>query len=113
MILGDSQRVMTSLLEREGMAGQVQLIYIDPPYGIKYNSNWQMKINDKTVKDGEDEHLTEEPEQIKAYRDTWEKGIHSYLKYLKNRALYGLVWVSDKSATIDPLNQPAFLITNK
>ncbi len=85
MILGDSQRVMTSLLEREGMAGQVQMIYIDPPYGIKYNSNWQIKINDKNVKDGRDEHLTDEPEQIKAYRDTWEKGIHSYLGYLKDR----------------------------
>ncbi|MBD3615377.1 MAG: site-specific DNA-methyltransferase [Gracilimonas sp.] len=85
MILGDSLRVMTSLLEREGMAGQVQMIYIDPPYGIKYNSNWQMKINDRTVKDGKDEHITEEPEQVKAYRDTWEKGIHSYLSYLRKR----------------------------
>jgi len=89
LILGDSERVMTSLLEREGMAGQVQTIYIDPPYGIKYNSNWQMKINDRKVKDGKDEHITEEPEQIKAYRDTWEKGIHSYLSYLKDRLLAG------------------------
>ena len=87
LILGDSERVMTSLLEREGMAGQIQMIYIDPPYGISYNSNWQMKINSRDVKDGKDEHLTEEPEQIKAYRDTWEKGIHSYLGYLKNRLL--------------------------
>ncbi|HKK44294.1 MAG TPA: site-specific DNA-methyltransferase [Balneolaceae bacterium] len=87
LILGDSERVMTSLLEREGMAGQVQTIYIDPPYGIQYDSNWQMKINDRRVTDGKDEHLTEEPEQIKAYRDTWEKGIHSYLSYLKNRLL--------------------------
>jgi len=87
LILGDSERVMTSLLEREGMAGQVQTIYVDPPYGIKYDSNWQMKINDRNVKDGKDEHLTEEPEQIKAYRDTWEKGIHSYLSYLRDRLL--------------------------
>ena len=87
MILGDSQRVMTSLLEREGMAGQVQTIYIDPPYGIKYNSNWQMKISDRNVSDGKDEHITEEPEQVKAYRDTWEKGIHSYLGYLRDRLI--------------------------
>lgn len=87
MILGDSERVMTSLLEREGMAGQVQMVYIDPPYGIGYDSNWQMKINDRKVKDGKDEYLTEEPEQIKAYRDTWEKGIHSYLSYLKRRLI--------------------------
>lgn len=85
LILGDSERVMTSLLEREGMTGQVQMIYFDPPYGIKYNSNWQMKINDRNVKDGKDEHITEDPELVKAYRDTWEKGIHSYLGYLKDR----------------------------
>lgn len=87
LIQGDSQLVMASLLEREGMAGQVQCIYIDPPYGIKYNSNWQMKLNDRNVKDGNDEHLTGEPEQIKAFRDTWELGIHSYLSYLRDRLL--------------------------
>jgi adenine-specific DNA-methyltransferase len=87
MILGDSQRVMTSLLEREGMAGQVQTIYIDPPYGISYSKNWQLKLNDRNVSDTKDKHITEEPEQIKAYRDTWEKGVHSYLSYLKERLL--------------------------
>lgn len=87
MILGDSLLVMNSLLEREGMAGKVQMVYFDPPYGIKYGGNWQMKLNDRTVKDGSDEHLTGEPEMIKAYRDTWELGIHSYLSYLRDRLL--------------------------
>lgn len=87
MILGDSQLVMNSLLEREGFAGKVQMIYFDPPYGIKYGSNWQMKLNNRDVKDGNDEHLTGEPEQIKAYRDTWELGIHSYLSYLRDRLI--------------------------
>ncbi|MCP5498107.1 MAG: site-specific DNA-methyltransferase [Leptospiraceae bacterium] len=87
MILGDSLLVMNSLLEREGMAGKVQTIYIDPPYGIKYGGNWQVKLNDRSVKDGKDEHLTEEPEMIKAYRDTWELGIHSYLSYLRERLI--------------------------
>ena len=87
LIQGDSHLVMASLLEREGMAGQVQMIYIDPPYGIKYNSNWQMKLNDRNVKDGSDEHLSGEPEMIKAFRDTWELGIHSYLSYLRDRLL--------------------------
>ena len=72
LIQGDSLLVMASLLEREGMAGQVQTIYFDPPYGIKYNSNWQMKLNDRNVKDGSDEHISGEPEMIKAFRDTWE-----------------------------------------
>ncbi|MEZ4722904.1 MAG: site-specific DNA-methyltransferase [Flavobacteriales bacterium] len=85
LIQGDSLLVMSSLLEREGMAGQVQCIYIDPPYGIKYNSNWQMKLNDRNVKDGSDEHLSGEPEMIKAFRDTWEFGIHSFLSYLRDR----------------------------
>lgn len=87
LIQGDSHLVMASLLEREGMAGQVQMIYIDPPYGIKYNSNWQMKLNDRNVKDGSDDHLSGEPEMIKAFRDTWELGIHSYLSYLRDRLL--------------------------
>ncbi len=87
LILGDSLLVMNSLLEREGLAGQVQMIYMDPPYGIKYGSNWQIKLNDKAVKDGKDEHLSGEAEQIKAYRDTWELGIHSYLSYLRDRLL--------------------------
>lgn len=87
LIQGDSLLVMTSLLEREGMAGQVQCIYIDPPYGIKYGSNWQMRLNDRNVKDGADENLSGEPEVIKAFRDTWELGIHSYLSYLRDRLL--------------------------
>lgn len=87
LIQGDSLLVMTSLLEREGMAGKVQTIYIDPPYGIRYGSNWQLKLNSRDMKDGSDEHLTGEPEMIKAFRDTWELGIHSYLSYLRDRLL--------------------------
>jgi len=86
LIQGDSLLVMASLLEREGYAGKVQMIYIDPPYGIKYGSNWQIRLNDRKVKDG-DEHLSSEPEQIKAFRDTWELGIHTYLSYLRDRLL--------------------------
>jgi len=78
---------MNSLLEKEGMAGKVQMIYIDPPYGIKYGSNFQPFVNKRDVKDGKDEDLTAEPEQIKAFRDTWELGIHSYLTYLRDRLL--------------------------
>ena len=84
LIQGDSLLVMNSLLQRESMAGQVQMIYIDPPYGIKYGSNWQMKLNNRDVKDN-DESLSGEPEMIKAFRDTWELGIHSYLSYLRDR----------------------------
>lgn len=87
LIQGDSLLVMSSLLEREGMAGKVQCIYMDPPYGIKYGSNWQMQLNKRDVKDGNDDYLTGEPEMIKAYRDTWELGIHSYLSYLRDRLL--------------------------
>lgn len=87
LIQGDSLLVMTSLLEREGMAGKVQTIYIDPPYGIKYGGNWQIRLNDKTIKEGNDEHISPEPEMIKAYRDTWEEGIHSYLSYMRDRLL--------------------------
>lgn len=84
LIQGDSHLVMASLLEREGMAGQVQTIFIDPPYGINYGSNWQMKLNNRVVKDN-DENISGEPEMIKAFRDTWELGIHSYLSYLRDR----------------------------
>jgi len=87
LIQGDSHLVMASLLEREGMAGQVQTMYFDPPYGIKYGSNWQIKLNNRDVKDGSDEMLSGEPEMIKAFRDTWELGIHSYLTYLRDRLL--------------------------
>lgn len=78
---------MNSLLEKEGFAGKVQMIYIDPPYGIKYGSNFQPFVNKRDVKDGNDEDLTAEPEQIRAFRDTWEVGIHSYLTYLRDRLL--------------------------
>lgn len=87
MIAGDSLVVMNSLLEKEGMAGQVQMVYIDPPYGIKYGSNFQPFVNKRDVKDRTDDDLTQEPEMIKAFRDTWELGIHSYLSYLYNRLL--------------------------
>ncbi|MEM1793292.1 MAG: site-specific DNA-methyltransferase [Thermofilaceae archaeon] len=86
LILGDSLLVMNSLLVKEGMAGKVQMIYFDPPYGIKYSSNFQPRIDKRDVKD-RDEDLTHEPEQIKAYRDTWRLGIHSYLTYLRDRLL--------------------------
>ena len=85
LILGDSLVVMTSLLEKERLGGQVQTIYIDPPYGISYNSNFQPRISSRTVKDGADDHLTREPEQIQAFRDTWDLGVHSYLTYLRDR----------------------------
>ncbi len=87
LIAGDSLLVMNSLLEKEGMASKVQMIYIDPPYGIKYGSNFQPFVNKREVKDGKDEDLTQEPEMIKAFRDTWELGIHSYLSYLRDRLL--------------------------
>jgi adenine-specific DNA-methyltransferase len=85
MILGDSLQVMSSLAEREGLRGQVQCIYIDPPYGIKFNSNFQWSTTSRDVKDGNVEHITREPEQVKAFRDTWRDGIHSYLTYLRDR----------------------------
>ena len=87
LVAGDSLLVMSSLLEKEGMAGKVQMIYIDPPYGIKYGSNFQPFVNKRDVKDSKDEDLTAEPEQIRAFRDTWELGIHSYLTYLRDRLL--------------------------
>ena len=89
LIAGDSLLVMNSLIEKEGLAGQVQMIYIDPPYGIKYGSNFQPFVNKRDVKDGNDDDLTSEPETIKAFRDTWELGIHSYLTYLRDRLLLG------------------------
>lgn len=85
MILGDSLHVMASLVEREGLRGKVQCVYIDPPYGIKFNSNFQQSTSSRDVKDGNRDHVTREPEQIKAFRDTWRDGIHSYLTYLRDR----------------------------
>jgi adenine-specific DNA-methyltransferase len=85
MILGDSLQVMASLAEREGLRGKVQCIYFDPPYGIKFNSNFQWSTTSRDVKDGKSEHITREPEQVKAFRDTWRDGIHSYMTYLRDR----------------------------
>src|SRR5258706_3316682 len=85
MILGDSLQVMASLAEREGLRGKVQCIYLDPPYGIKFNSNFQWSTASRDVKDANAAHITREPEQVKAFRDTWRDGIHSYLTYLRDR----------------------------
>jgi adenine-specific DNA-methyltransferase len=85
MILGDSLQVMASLAEREGLRGKVQCIYFDPPYGIKFNSNFQWSTTSRDVKDGKTDHITREPEQVKAFRDTWRDGMHSYLTYLRDR----------------------------
>ncbi|MEC4682097.1 MAG: site-specific DNA-methyltransferase [Nitrospirota bacterium] len=85
MILGDSLLVMASLAEKEGLKGKVQTIYIDPPYGIKFGSNWQVSTRKRDVKDGKAEDVTRQPEQVRAFRDTWELGIHSYLAYLRDR----------------------------
>ena len=85
MILGDSLQVMASLAEREQLRGKVQCIYFDPPYGIKFNSNWQVSTQSRDVKDGKQTDISREPEQVKAFRDTWKDGIHSYLTYLRDR----------------------------
>src|ERR1700675_2919416 len=85
MILGDSLQVMASLAEHEGLRGKVQCIYIDPPYGIRFNSNFQWSTTSRDVKDGKVDHITREPEQVKAFRDTWRDGVHSYLTYLRDR----------------------------
>ena len=87
MILGDSLAVMTSLAEKEGLKGQVQTIYIDPPYGIRFGSNWQVSTRKRDVKDGKVEDATRQPEQVRAFRDTWQLGIHSYLPYLRDRLI--------------------------
>ena len=98
MILGDSLQVMASLAEREGLRGQVQCIYIDPPYGIKFNSNFQWSTTSRDVRDGKAEHITREPEQVKAFRDTWRDGIHSYLTYLRDRLTVARDLLSDSGS---------------
>ena len=98
MIAGDSLVIMNSLLEKENMAGQVQMVYIDPPYGIKYGSNFQPFVDKRDVKDRKDEDLSQEPETIKAFRDTWELGIHSYLTYLRDRLLLARELLSDSGS---------------
>ena len=87
MILGDSLVVMNSLLHYEGLGGQVQMIYIDPPYGVKFGSNFQPFVRKRDVSHNDDEDMTREPEMVQAYRDTWELGLHSYLTYLRDRLL--------------------------
>lgn len=98
LIAGDSLLVMNSLIQKESLAGQVQMIYIDPPYGIKYGSNFQPFVNKRDVKDRKDEDLTQEPEMIKAFRDTWELGIHSYLTYLRDRLLLAKELLSESGS---------------
>jgi adenine-specific DNA-methyltransferase len=98
MILGDSLLVMTSLAEKEGLKGRVQMIYIDPPYGIKFGSNWQVSTRKRDVKDGKEEDFTRQPEQIKAFRDTWELGIHSYLAYLRDRLVVSRELLSESGS---------------
>ncbi|WP_319581552.1 site-specific DNA-methyltransferase [uncultured Pseudodesulfovibrio sp.] len=98
MILGDSLQVMGSLAEREGLRGKVQCIYFDPPYGIKFNSNFQWSTTSKDVKDGSIDHITREPEQVKAFRDTWRDGIHSYLTYLRDRLTVARDLLSDSGS---------------
>ena len=98
MILGDSLAVMASLAEREGLRGKVQCIYFDPPYGIKFNSNFQWSTTSRDVKDGNADHITREPEQVKAFRDTWRDGIHSYLTYLRDRLTLGRELLADSGS---------------
>ena len=104
LIAGDSLLVMNSLIEKEGLAGQVQMIYLDPPYGIKYGSNFQPFVNKRDVKDGKDEDLTQEPETIKAFRDTWELGIHSYLTYLRDRLLLARELLTESGSVFVQMN---------
>lgn len=98
MILGDSLQVMASLAEREGLRGKVQCIYLDPPYGIKFNSNFQWSTTSRDVKDGKTDHITREPEQVKAFRDTWRDGIHSYLTYLRDRLTFARDLLTDSGS---------------
>ncbi len=98
MILGDSLQVMASLAEREGLRGRVQCIYFDPPYGIKFNSNFQWSTTSRDVKDGNAGHITREPEQVKAFRDTWRDGIHSYLTYLRDRLIVARDLLADSGS---------------
>ena len=102
MILGDSLQVMASLAEREALRGKVQMIYIDPPYGIKFGSNWQVSARKRDVKDGKLEDAAREAEQIKAFRDTWELGIHSYLSYLRDRLIVARDLLTESGSMLRP-----------
>jgi len=113
MILGDSLLVMTSLAEKEALKGRVQMIYMDPPYGIKFGSNWQVSTRKRDVKDGKEEDLTRQPEQIKAFRDTWELGIHSYLSYLRDRLTVAHSMLTESGSLFIQMNsENAHLITS-
>lgn len=105
MILGDSLQVMASLAEREGLRGKVQCIYFDPPYGIKFNSNFQWSTTSRDVKDGNVGHITREPEQVKAFRDTWRDGIHSYLTYLRDRLTVARDLLTDSGSIFVQIGQ--------
>ena len=98
MILGDSLMVMASLAEKEGLKGKVQMVYLDPPYGIKFGSNWQVSTRKRDVKDGKAQDVTRQPEQVKAFRDTWELGIHSYLSYMRDRLLIARDLLTDSGS---------------
>ena len=98
MVLGDSLQVMASLSEREGLQGKVQCIYIDPPYGIRFNSNFQWSTTSRDVRRRQRDHITREPEQVKAFRDTWRDGIHSYLTYLRDRLTVARDLLSDSGS---------------
>ena len=98
MILGDSLQVMSSLAEKEGLKGRVQMIYLDPPYGIKFGSNWQVSTRKRQVRDGRAEDVVRQPEQVKAFRDTWELGIHSYLSYLRDRLVVARELLTDSGS---------------
>ena len=104
LIAGDSLLVMNSLIEKEGLAGQLQMVYMDPPYGIDYGSNFQPFVNRRDVTDGKDADLTSEPEQIRAFRDTWELGIHSYLSYLRDRLLLCRELLADTGSIFMQIN---------
>lgn len=113
MILGDSLLVMTSLAEKEGLKGKVQMIYVDPPYGIKFGSNWQVSTRKRDVKDGRAEDATRQPEQIKAFRDTWELGIHSYLAYLRDRLVVARELLTETGSIFVQINsENSHLIRN-
>ncbi len=105
LIAGDSLLVMNSLLEKEAMAGKVQMIYFDPPYGIKYGSNFMPFTNKRDVKDGKDEDLSSEPEMIKAFRDTWELGIHSYLAHIRDRMLLAKELLSETGSVFVQISE--------
>ena len=98
LILGDSLSVMASHAEKEGLRGKVQMIYLDPPYGIKFNSNWQVSTRDREVRDGNTAHLSREPDVVKAFRDTWANGLHSYLSHLRDRLVASQDMLADSGA---------------